>query len=172
YTLFTSGSTGRPKGVTVSHRAVVNRLRWGLSQFPWGPADRVVQKTPYTFDVSVPELFGPVISGATMIVAEPGGHADPVYIADLVAESAATSVHFVPSMLSVFLDVVPDERLAELTSLRWLFASGEALPPSVVAQAHRALPWVGIHNLFGPTEAAVEVGHSDVTAAPPVVTIG
>ncbi|EGD53199.1 non-ribosomal peptide synthetase, partial [Gordonia neofelifaecis] len=172
YTLFTSGSTGRPKGVTVSHRAILNRLRWGLAEFAWTTGDRIVQKTPYTFDVSVPELFAPLMTGATVIVARPGGHTDPDYLIDLLETAEATSVHFVPSMLSVFLDVVDPTRLAALTSLRWVFASGEALPPAVVARAHRALPGVGIHNLFGPTEAAVEVTWADVSDAPDPVTIG
>ncbi|GAB05160.1 putative non-ribosomal peptide synthetase, partial [Gordonia amarae NBRC 15530] len=172
YTLFTSGSTGRPKGVTVSHRAVLNRLWWGLDAFPWSVGDRVVQKTPYTFDVSVPELFGPLVTGAELVIARPGGHADPGYIADLIADTRATSVHFVPSMLSVFVDVVDRERLAQLTSLRWVFASGEALPAAVVAQVHEIWPGVGIHNLFGPTEAAVEVAWADVSDAPELVTIG
>ncbi|NED68222.1 AMP-binding protein, partial [Streptomyces sp. SID10244] len=105
------------------------------------------------FDVSVPELFAPVMTGATIIVARPGGHADPAYIADLIARERATSVHFVPSMLSVFLDVVPAAKITALDSLRWLFCSGEALPPPVVAHAHRLLGQVAIVNLFGPTEA-------------------
>ncbi|MFC9981693.1 amino acid adenylation domain-containing protein, partial [Gordonia sp. NPDC127522] len=172
YTLFTSGSTGRPKGVTVSHASVANRLWWGLDEYPWTVGDRIIQKTPYTFDVSVPELFAPLLTGATMVIAEPGGHADPLYIADLIASSGATSVHFVPSMLSVFLDVVPAETVSRLGTLRWLFASGEALPPAVVARAHELLPHVQIVNLFGPTEAAVEVAYADVTRAPSVVPIG
>ncbi|WP_237421985.1 non-ribosomal peptide synthetase [Gordonia sp. SID5947] len=172
YTLFTSGSTGRPKGVTVSHRSVVNRLWWGLDRYPWSAGDRVVLKTPFTFDVSVPELFAPVMAGATIVVARPGGHADPTYIADLIAREGVTSVHFVPSMLSVFLDVVPAEKIRALGTLRWLFCSGEALPPPVVAHAHRLLGRVSIVNLFGPTEAAVEVAYADVTGAPDVVPIG
>ncbi|AZZ81208.1 non-ribosomal peptide synthetase [Gordonia alkanivorans] len=172
YTLFTSGSTGRPKGVTVSHRSVSNRLRWGLSEYPWGSSDRVVQKTPYTFDVSVPELFGPLLAGATMVLAAPGGHADPAYIADLIGEQHVTSVHFVPSMLSVFLDVVPAQRLRQLTTVKWVFASGEALPPAVVAAVRQIWPWAQVHNLFGPTEAAVEVAYADVSSAPRVIPIG
>ncbi|WP_415047037.1 amino acid adenylation domain-containing protein [Gordonia sp. (in: high G+C Gram-positive bacteria)] len=172
YTLFTSGSTGTPKGVTVSHGSVLNRLWWGLDAFGWSAGDRIVLKTPYTFDVSVPELYAPLMSGATVVIARPDGHREPGYIADLIAESQATSVHFVPSMLSVFLDVVDREKLASLTSLKWLFASGEALPPATVKTAHEIWPWIGIHNLFGPTEAAVEVGWADVSAAPEVVTIG
>ncbi|MCC3325694.1 amino acid adenylation domain-containing protein [Gordonia bronchialis] len=172
YTLFTSGSTGRPKGVTVSHRSVLNRLRWGLAEYPWGPSDRVIQKTPYTFDVSVPEIFAPLMVGAQVVLARPDGHTDPDYIAALIEDTAATSVHFVPSMLSAFLDFVPDDVLARLTSLRWLFASGEALPATVVAQVRDKLPWVGIHNLFGPTEAAVEVAYADVTDLNGTVPIG
>ncbi|WP_137811573.1 amino acid adenylation domain-containing protein, partial [Gordonia sp. GAMMA] len=172
YTLFTSGSTGRPKGVTVSHTAVMNRLWWGLGEFAWAVGDRVVQKTPYTFDVSVPELFGPLLTGATMVVARPGGHTDPEYLADLIVETRATSVHFVPSMMSIFLDLVPDARFAEFSSLRWVFASGEALPPAVVARLHALLPQVQIVNLFGPTEAAVEVAVADVTSAPTLIPIG
>ncbi|MFW0788916.1 amino acid adenylation domain-containing protein [Gordonia sp. CPCC 205333] len=172
YTLFTSGSTGRPKGVTVSHRAVDNRLRWGLAEYPWGPTDRIVLKTPYTFDVSIPEIFGPLLAGATVVIAEPGGHTDPNYLVELLASTAATSVHFVPSMLSVFVDVVDAGRLRALSGLKWVFASGEALPAATVHQVRAALPTVGIHNLFGPTEAAVEVSYSDVTEVDEVVTIG
>ncbi|MFT3900821.1 MAG: non-ribosomal peptide synthase/polyketide synthase [Gordonia sp. (in: high G+C Gram-positive bacteria)] len=172
YTLFTSGSTGTPKGVTVSHAAVLNRLRWGLAEFGWSAGDRIILKTPFTFDVSVPELFGPLIAGATVIVAEPDGHRDPDYLLDLLERSQATSVHFVPSMLAVFLEVVDAERLAALTSLKWLFASGEALTTAQVAAARSLLPTTAVHNLFGPTEAAVEVSWSDVSDVPDPVTIG
>ncbi|MGC4936006.1 amino acid adenylation domain-containing protein, partial [Gordonia sp. DT30] len=172
YTLFTSGSTGRPKGVTVSHRSVLNRLWWGLGEYPWAAGDRVVLKTPVTFDVSVPELFAPLMSGAQVVVARPGGHADPLYLAELIGATRATSVHFVPSMLSVFLDVVPEQRVRELDSLQWVFCSGEALGPATVAAAHRLLPGVSIHNLFGPTEAAVEVGHAEVTTRDRLIPIG
>nr|WP_161928687.1 non-ribosomal peptide synthetase [Gordonia crocea] len=172
YTLFTSGSTGEPKGVTVSHRSVLNRLRWGLDAFAWSAGDRVILKTPYTFDVSVPELMGPVMSGATVVIARPDGHRDPEYIADLIESSRATSVHFVPSMLSVFLEVIDDRQLARLTSVKWLFASGEALTSAQVRAARTALPQTSVHNLFGPTEAAVEVSWSDVSRVPDPVTIG
>nr|WP_237421983.1 non-ribosomal peptide synthetase [Gordonia sp. SID5947] len=172
YTIFTSGSTGRPKGVTVSHRAVANRLRWGLSAFPLDASDTVILKTPYTFDVSVPELFAPLFAGARMLIARPGGHTDPGYLADVLEAERVTSVHFVPSMLSVFLDVVDHTALSRLTSLRYVFASGEALPPAVAKATRTALPWAGLHDLFGPTEAAVEVAHQELTAVGDVVPIG
>ncbi|MGC4936234.1 AMP-binding protein, partial [Gordonia sp. DT30] len=171
YTLFTSGSTGRPKGVTVSHRAAANRLWWCIGRFALADTDRVVLKTPVTFDVSVPELFAPLMSGAQVVVARPGGHADPLYLADLIGATRATSVHFVPSMLSVFLDVVPKQRIRQLDSLRWLLTSGEALPAAVALEAHALLPDTSIHNLYGPTEAAVDVTDVDVTGADHV-TIG
>ncbi|MCX6467693.1 MAG: non-ribosomal peptide synthase/polyketide synthase, partial [Corynebacteriales bacterium] len=172
YTLFTSGSTGRPKGVTVSHRAVLNRLRWGLATFPLDATDTVILKTPTTFDVSVPELFAPLIAGARLLVTRPGGHTDPDHLADVLARHRVTSVHFVPSMLSVFLDVVDAHRLAHLTALRFVFASGEALSPGVAAQVRDRLPWAGLHDLFGPTEAAVEVAHQALDTVGPVVPIG
>ncbi|MFT4128104.1 MAG: amino acid adenylation domain-containing protein, partial [Gordonia sp. (in: high G+C Gram-positive bacteria)] len=164
YTIFTSGSTGRPKGVTLTHGALINRLWWGLDQFPLGGDDVVVQKTPYTFDCSVPELFAPLMAGARTLIARPGGHADPLYLADLMIEQHATMVHFVPSMLSVFVDVVDADRLARLTALRYVSTTGEALPPAVAAQTRTALPHARFYNLYGPTEAAVEITYQRVDA--------
>ncbi|MFT4127439.1 MAG: amino acid adenylation domain-containing protein, partial [Gordonia sp. (in: high G+C Gram-positive bacteria)] len=172
YTIFTSGSTGRPKGVTVCHRSVLNRLRWGLATFPLDTADTVMLKTPYTFDVSVPELFAPLLAGARIAIARHGGHTDPAYLLTALQRYAVTSVHFVPSMLSVFLDVVPAHELARLSRLRFVFCSGEALPPAVAAQVRQALPAAALHDLFGPTEAAVEVAHQDLHAVGEVVPIG
>ncbi len=174
YTLFTSGSTGRPKGVTLTHAAVVNRLMWGEHEFGWGADDVVVQKTPYTFDCSVPELFGPLGVGAQLVIAEPGGHADPSYLADLVAGTGATSIHFVPSMLAVFNDVVsgvPGLR-AGLSSLRWIYTTGEALPPSVAARTRELVPSARFYNLYGPTEAAVEITYEPITEVGDRVGIG
>ncbi|MFI6183531.1 amino acid adenylation domain-containing protein [Nonomuraea sp. NPDC051191] len=143
YVIFTSGSTGRPKGVGVSHRAIVNRLRWMQETFRLTPQDRVLHKTPTTFDVSVWELFWPLITGATMVIARPGGHRDTAYLRDLIKTENITTTHFVPSMLQAFLeeeDIQPPARI---------ICSGEALPPG------HTLP--GLHNLYGPTEAAVDV---------------
>ncbi|GAB08435.1 putative non-ribosomal peptide synthetase [Gordonia araii NBRC 100433] len=171
YTLFTSGSTGRPKGVTLSHRAVLNRLWWGLDEIAWNADDVIVQKTPYTFDCSVTELFAPFLVGATLVVARPGGHADPRYLADLIATERVTSVHFVPSMLAVFLDVVDDEQMARLTDLRHVSATGEALPPAVAAEVLDRLD-VDLWNLYGPTEAAVEITYSKIGEVGDAIPIG
>jgi amino acid adenylation domain-containing protein len=164
YVIYTSGSTGRPKGVVVEHRSVVNRLLWQREAFPLAPGEAVLQKTPYTFDVSVGELFWPLTAGGRLVMARPGGHRDPDYLVDVVAAERVVSCHFVPSMLRAFLAAVPPARLAACRDLRLVPASGEALTPDLVAAFYRAaaaagLPDLRLHNLYGPTEATVEVTH-------------
>ncbi|MEU7157487.1 amino acid adenylation domain-containing protein [Streptomyces chrestomyceticus] len=154
YVIYTSGSTGRPKGVVVSHRAIDNRLRWMQGEYGLEPGDRVLQKTPSGFDVSVWEFFWPLRQGATLVVAEAGGHRDPAYLARVIREQAVTTCHFVPSMLQMFL-VEPD--MVNCTGLRRVFCSGEALSRETAREFARALPDVELHNLYGPTEAAVDV---------------
>ncbi|MCZ4517305.1 amino acid adenylation domain-containing protein [Rhodococcus ruber] len=153
YVLFTSGSTGKPKGVTISHRAIVNRLLWMQHQYPLTPRDVVLHKTPATFDVSVWELFWPLLVGATTVIAEPDGHRDPMYLSVLIREHSITTAHFVPSMLELFLTYGAPDRC---TSLRQVFASGEALPRAIADRFHGAIDGE-LHNLYGPTEAAVDV---------------
>ncbi|WP_424323586.1 amino acid adenylation domain-containing protein [Gordonia sp. (in: high G+C Gram-positive bacteria)] len=171
YTLFTSGSTGRPKGVTVSHRAIVNRLEWMRDWYRLGPDDIFLQKTPATFDVSVWELFLPLALGATLVIAEPDRHGDPTYLAEVINREQVTTIHFVPSMLAAFVDVLGD-RLADLTSLRMLFTSGEALTVPVARGVLNSLGRVELHNLYGPTEAAVDVTAQHVRLNDPSVPIG
>jgi len=156
YVLYTSGSTGRPKGAMNSHRAIVNRLRWMQETFPLTAADRVLQKTPASFDVSVWEFFWPLLAGACLVVARPGGHLDPPYLRDEIVRSRVTMVHFVPSMLQVFLE---QPGLDACACLRRVFLSGEALGRDLAARFHASLGRLGIelHNLYGPAEAAVEV---------------
>ncbi|NPD22374.1 non-ribosomal peptide synthase/polyketide synthase, partial [Corallococcus exiguus] len=154
YVIFTSGSTGRPKGAMNAHGPVVNRLLWMQSEYALGPADVVLQKTPFSFDVSVWEFFWPLMTGARLVLAKPGGHQDPAYLARLVAEAGVTTLHFVPSMLQVFLE---EPGLESCTALRRVVCSGEALPLELAERCLRRLPWAGLHNLYGPTEAAVDV---------------
>ncbi|RBO90906.1 non-ribosomal peptide synthase protein (TIGR01720 family)/amino acid adenylation domain-containing protein, partial [Nocardia puris] len=161
YVIFTSGSTGRPKGVAVSHSAIVNRLVWMQSEYGLTTDDVVLQKTPATFDVSVWEFFWPLQIGARLVVAKPDGHRDPAYLVDVITAERVSVTHFVPSMMSVF---VAEERVGECTSLRNVFASGEALP-AVTAQKLRELTGARLHNLYGPTEAAVDVTFHEVTDA-------
>ncbi|GAA4823433.1 amino acid adenylation domain-containing protein [Streptomyces ziwulingensis] len=163
YVIYTSGSTGRPKGVVVPHRAIDNRLRWMQAEYRLTPADRVLQKTPSSFDVSVWEFFWPLREGAALVVAEPGGHKDPVYLARLIREQAVTTCHFVPSMLQVFLGAPEAAGCAQV--LRRVFCSGEALPRETASAFARTVPGVGLHNLYGPTEAAVDVTYHACDAA-------
>ncbi|SEH02587.1 amino acid adenylation domain-containing protein [Nonomuraea solani] len=168
YVIFTSGSTGRPKGVGVSHRAIVNRLRWMQDAFRLTGDDRVLHKTPFSFDVSVWELFWPLMTGAGLVVARPGGHADPAHLAGLMASESITTAHFVPSMLDAFL-AEPGLRLG---ALRTVVCSGEALGADLAARFAAALPGAGLHNLYGPTEAAVDVSWHACRAGDGTIPIG
>ncbi|SFP36146.1 non-ribosomal peptide synthetase [Pseudomonas sp. NFPP28] len=154
YVIYTSGSTGQPKGVINDHPGVVNRLLWMQDAYGLQAHDRVLQKTPFSFDVSVWEFFWPLFTGACLVMARPGGHKDPVYLCEVIAAEQITTLHFVPSMLDVFLahgDVSQAEGLVRV------MCSGEALPGSLVRRFKQQLPGSQLHNLYGPTEAAVDV---------------
>ncbi|MEV6875780.1 amino acid adenylation domain-containing protein [Amycolatopsis sp. NPDC051128] len=168
YVIYTSGSTGRPKGVVVPHAGIVNRLLWMQDEYGLTGDDRVLQKTPSSFDVSVWEFLWPLIAGATEVLARPDGHKDPAYLARLIRERGVTTVHFVPSMLQVFLQ---EPAAGECTSLRRVLCSGEALPPDAVAQFGRVLD-AGLHNLYGPTEASVDVTSWRTSTEDTTVPIG
>ncbi|MFF8812629.1 AMP-binding protein [Streptomyces pactum] len=186
YLIYTSGSTGRPKGVVVPHRGIVNRLRWMQDRYRLTADDRVLQKTPSGFDVSVWEFFWPLLEGATLVLARPEGHKDPAYLAGLIRSEGVTTVHFVPSMLQVFLPqaaadaddpagptdapdptgttdpAAPDPAATAGTPvaahrLRRVLCSGEALPEELQRQFFRTFTGVELHNLYGPTEASVDV---------------
>ncbi|HQV21386.1 MAG TPA: amino acid adenylation domain-containing protein, partial [Gordonia sp. (in: high G+C Gram-positive bacteria)] len=172
YTLFTSGSTGQPKGVTVSHRALRNRLEWMREQYGLSASDVFVQKTPATFDVSVWELLLPLVIGSPLVIAAPGRHGDADYLAALVRAEQITVMHFVPSMLSAFTDVLGADGLAELTSLRVVFTSGEALGTSSARALLTGVPAVRLINLYGPTEAAVDVTAHEARVGDEVIPIG
>ncbi|MFF5078188.1 amino acid adenylation domain-containing protein [Actinoplanes sp. NPDC000266] len=168
YVIYTSGSTGKPKGATVSHRSIVNRLLWMQDRYRLQPGERVLQKTPAGFDVSVWEFFWPLITGATLVVARPGGHRDPAYLADVITRNEVSTVHFVPSMLRAFLAADPD-----VPPLRRVICSGEALPGDLARRFGEILPGAELHNLYGPTEAAVDVTYHPVdTSAGGPVPIG
>jgi amino acid adenylation domain-containing protein len=155
YVIYTSGSTGRPKAVVTSHRSICNRLHWMQRQYALTSEDMVLQKTPVSFDVSVWELFWPLITGAGLTVARPGGHKDAGYLRDLIATAGITTVHFVPSMLAAFL---AEDDIERCTSLRRVICSGEELPADL-ARRFVGLFSAELHNLYGPTEAAIDVSH-------------
>jgi amino acid adenylation domain-containing protein len=156
YVIYTSGSTGRPKGVMVSHRAILNRLLWMQEALPLGVADRLLQKTPYTFDASIWELFLPLISGACLVIARPGGHQDPPYLRRIIEESGVTVAQFVPSLLAVFLEQA--ESGAGAAGLRRVFCGGEALSQELARRFHQRLD-AELYNLYGPTETAIDAAY-------------
>ncbi|WP_328475563.1 amino acid adenylation domain-containing protein [Actinoplanes sp. NBC_00393] len=158
YAIYTSGSTGQPKGVLNGHRGIVNRLHWMQRRYRLTSADTVLQKTPAGFDVSVWEFFWPLLTGARLVLARPDGHRDAAYLRDLIAAEGVTTVHFVPSMLGMFLsDPGP-------SPLRRIICSGEELPVDLALRTLAAFPHAELHNLYGPTEAAIDVTAYHCTA--------
>lgn len=154
YVIYTSGSTGQPKGAMNEHRALINRLQWMQSAYQLNAADRVLQKTPCSFDVSVWEFFWPLTTGAQLVVARPRGHQDPEYLRDVIEACGVTTLHFVPSMLQAFLGSHP---LGRCPSIRHVVCSGEELPGSLQQKFFDCLPQARLSNLYGPTEAAIDV---------------
>ena len=153
YVIYTSGSTGRPKGVMNTHRAISNRLVWMQDAYGLTEDDRILQKTSFSFDVSVWEFFWPLMTGAALVMAKPGGHKDAAYMAGLIRQQGVTTMHFVPPMLQMFLNV---PSVSECNSLKRVICSGEALSHELVTKFHKTLD-CKLHNLYGPTEAAIDV---------------
>jgi D-alanine--poly(phosphoribitol) ligase subunit 1 len=179
YVIYTSGSTGKPKGVMIEHCSVINRLNWMQNAYPIGQGDVILQKTPYFFDVSVWELFWWAFYGAKLCFLVPGGEALPLLIVETVRQHQVTIMHFVPSMLNVFLEYLDgnDARISQMASVRQVFVSGEALSPSHVRKFNRVLgqkTGARLTNLYGPTEATVDVSYFDCPTEndPEIVPIG
>ena len=168
YVMYTSGSTGRPKGVAVTHASVVNHMAWMQDAYRLGPADRVLQKTPSGFDASVWELFWPLLQGAVLVVARPGGHQDPRYLAGLIRREQVTIAQFVPAMLELFTG---EPTAVSCRGLRAVFCGGEVLSGRLADRFLRLLG-VPLHNLYGPTEATVDVTAWQCQAGAAAVAIG
>ncbi|CZT29750.1 amino acid adenylation domain-containing protein [Pseudomonas cerasi] len=156
YVIYTSGSTGKPKGAGNSHRALVNRLHWMQKAYALDGSDTALQKTPFSFDVSVWEFFWPLMTGARLAMALPGDHRDPERLVQTIREYQVTTLHFVPSMLQAFM---AHPQVESCNTLRRVVCSGEALPAELAAQVLKRLPQAGLYNLYGPTEAAIDVTH-------------
>lgn len=156
YVIYTSGSTGKPKGVMNEHQAVCNHMLWMQEQFALTPADKVLQKTPYTFDVSLWELFLPLMCGAQLVMAKPGGHKEAGYLVELIQQQGITHTHFVTSMGYLFLQ---DADQARCPSLKRVLSSGEAVTKDFEQRFSQAFPDVELWNLYGPTEAAIHITH-------------
>lgn len=168
YVIYTSGSTGVPKGVMISHRSICNRLLWMLPEFGFDENDRFLQKTPFSFDASIWELFVPLFCGATEVIARPEGHQDSAYLARVIAEHGVTTLQLVPSMLRIFLD---EPSLSECRSLKRVFCGGEELPLELQQRFHERLN-AELHNLYGPTESSIDASHWFCRTDDPIQTIG
>jgi amino acid adenylation domain-containing protein len=153
YVIYTSGSTGQPKGAMNVHAGLCNRLLWMQRQYGLDSSDRVLQKTAFTFDVSVWEFFWPLLTGARLVMARPGGHQDADYVSAIIQSSRITTIHFVPSMLSVWLE---SEEVERCNTLKRVICSGEALSIELQKKFHSKLR-AELHNLYGPTEASIDV---------------
>ncbi|WP_342366742.1 non-ribosomal peptide synthase/polyketide synthase [Pseudomonas fluorescens] len=177
YVIYTSGSTGQPKGAGNHHSALLNRLQWMQEAYGLSASDSVLQKTPFSFDVSVWEFFWPLMTGARLVVAKPGDHRDPARLISLINAEQVSTLHFVPSMLQVFLQ---DPQVSTCHSLRRIVCSGEALPVDAQQQVFAHLPNAGLYNLYGPTEAAIDVtqwtcvdeGRDAVPIGRPIANLG
>ncbi|MHB1392564.1 MAG: amino acid adenylation domain-containing protein [Clostridia bacterium] len=165
YVIYTSGSTGKPKGVMIEHRAIINRLKWMQKKYPIGANDVILQKTPYTFDVSVWELLWWSLEGSSVCFLAPKEERDPESIMNAINKYAVTTIHFVPSMLNTFLEHLEESNdIDRISTLKRIFASGEALSIKHVEKTHEVINkkyGTQLHNLYGPTEAAVDVSYFD-----------
>ena len=161
YMIYTSGSTGKPKGAANTHAGLHNRLAWMQDAYGLTGDDVVLQKTPFSFDVSVWEFFWPLIVGARLVMAAPGAHRDPARLVETIRRDGVTTLHFVPSMLQAFTEYIQAEgaQAEHWTSLRRVICSGEALPAELRDRISKYLPQVQLENLYGPTEASIDVTH-------------
>lgn len=155
YGIYTSGSTGKPKCALNTHEGIVNRLLWMQAEYQLTSQDHILQKTPFSFDVSVWEFFWPLMTGARLVMANPGGHRDPSYLIEIINQEKITTLHFVPSMLQAFLT---DPDVVTCQSLKRVICSGEALPFDLQNRFYSYFQ-CELHNLYGPTEAAVDVSY-------------
>lgn len=162
YIIYTSGSTGQPKGVMVPHNALVNRLNWMQQSYPLSADDRLIQKTPISFDVSVWELFWWGFEGASLTLLPPGDEKSPEMLVKSIATHGITTIHFVPSMFDLFLNHLEENSsIDQVASLQRVFCSGEELLPVHVEKFHRLFKGSSckLVNLYGPTEATIDVSY-------------
>lgn len=155
YVIYTSGSTGKPKGVMIEHRNMMHILTALEERYPFGAEDVYLLKTPFTFDVSVSELFGWVRGGGHLVILEPEAEKDPEKLLEVLHESNVTHVNFVPSLLNVFIQVLKDRKDWSLSALKYVLVAGEALPKKVAYNFKEMLHDVRLENLYGPTEITI-----------------
>ncbi|WP_116964848.1 non-ribosomal peptide synthetase, partial [Fastidiosibacter lacustris] len=175
YVIYTSGTTGNPKGTLITHKSLVNRLLWQQSEYHFNSSDKILQKTPYGFDVSVWELLLPLLCGAQLVFTKPDNHKYPQYLHILIKQVGITKLHFVPSMLQLYLDHVEQLSVTErlLNSVTDVFCSGEALPHQISRRFKTLYPSICLNNLYGPTEATIDVSaYNDIRSTETIIPIG
>lgn len=173
YVIYTSGTTGQPKGATTIHSLLVNRLLWQKETYAFSANDNVLQKTPFVFDVSVWELLLPLIAGSRLVFAKTNGHKDAEYLSNVIESQKISRLHFVPSMLSAFLSGLTIHRAKSLHCITDVFCSGESLSVRLANQFKQLFPAIKLHNLYGPTEVAIDVSaYSDIPGNVDLIHIG
>ncbi|MDO6435725.1 amino acid adenylation domain-containing protein [Flavitalea sp. BT771] len=170
YVIYTSGSTGMPKGVMMENKPVINRIEWMWNHYGFDPSDVILQKTPNIFDVSVWEIFMPLCKGCRMALCNSAHVYEPELLISDIRQYGITALHFVPGMYTEFLEYLP-AAIPMVASLKYVFASGEALSISTVKRHYELLD-IPLHNLYGPTEAAVDVSYYETSASDDRVPIG
>jgi amino acid adenylation domain-containing protein len=151
YVIYTSGSTGKPKGVMLPHRAICNHMLWMQADFPLTETDKVLQKTPFSFDASVWEFYAPLLVGAQLVIARPGGHQDSDYLIQVIVEQQITTLQIVPTLLQMLLE----SDIENCKSLKNVFCGGEALTAELQERFFTHLN-ASLHNLYGPTETCID----------------
>ncbi|MEM8961370.1 MAG: non-ribosomal peptide synthase/polyketide synthase, partial [Acidobacteriota bacterium] len=160
YVIYTSGTTGRPKGVVMSHRAVANRLSWVVA-YDDTSRGGVLAKASVGFDLSVGEIFSPLVSGGRLVLAHPEKHADSAYLIDLIVREEVTQAAFLPVQLAALVDT---GELRRCRTLRRIPTGGETVPPELPARVMEQID-AEVHNRYGPTETCISVIAHPCTAA-------
>jgi amino acid adenylation domain-containing protein len=172
YVIYTSGSTGAPKGVLIEHRGLTNRLVWMQDAFGLNSNSIVLQKTSFGFDVSVWELFAPLLTGARVVMIRQGGDRDPAYLIAVMLRNSITMVNFVPAALQLILE---QSDTPKCTSLVHVLCGGETMSAALAGRFRERLPNAILHNMYGPTEATIDVTSWPCTSLVPeneIVPIG
>jgi len=169
-----SGTTGQPKGVMIEHTALINRLEWMQKAYPLNPEDVILQKTSYSFDVSVWELLWWMYNGAKVCLLPPNAHKNPQQIVDHIQKHKVSVLHFVPSMLALFLEYLNEheQKQNKLQTLKQVFTSGEALPLDLNKRFFSLFKQVHLMNLYGPTEATIDVSYFKCSKQATSIPIG
>ena len=152
YVIYTSGSTGKPKGVMIPHRAICNHMLWMQTDFPLSETDKVLQKTPFSFDASVWEFYAPLLVGAQLVMTRPGGHQDSDYLIQTIVEQKITTLQLVPTLLRMLLE---NDQIGIRQSLKNVFCGGEPLTVELQERFFAHLN-AELHNLYGPTETCID----------------